>query len=145
MKSENEALADLYTTLIDSREGYEEAAEAVDSADLQALFSDLSARRAEDARQVRAFMKTADVDLDDDGSILGNAHREFLELKESLTGDDASVIAEVIREEQHLLDAYDKAIEPMTADSDAYRFAKAHYTSLAERLDELKGEKQKAA
>ncbi|WP_296417758.1 ferritin-like domain-containing protein [Pseudooctadecabacter sp.] len=145
MKTETEALADLYTTLIDSREGYEEAAEAVDSPHLQSLFEDLSARRAQDAREVRDFLKGADVDLDDDGSILGSAHRQFLELKDSLSGDDEAIIAEVIRGEQHLLDTYDEAIQPMTGESAAYRFAKAHYMSLADRLDDLKGEKRKAA
>lgn len=145
MKSETEALSDLYSVLIDSRDGYEEAAKLVDNPRLDGLFSDLSEKRAEDAREVRAFLHGAGVDLDDDGSILASAHRQFLNLKDSLSGDDASIVAEVIRGEEALLKAYDEAITPMTADSDAYNFATHHYERLRERIAELKDEKRKAA
>ena len=50
MTKETNALSDLYTTLIDSRDGYEQAAEMVDTARLKDLFEDLRSRRAEQAR-----------------------------------------------------------------------------------------------
>ncbi|WP_299376584.1 PA2169 family four-helix-bundle protein [uncultured Tateyamaria sp.] len=145
MKTETDALKDLYTTLIDSREGYAEAAEAVDSNHLQSMFTDLSNRRAQDAVELRSFLAGTGVEIDDDGSLLGTAHRSFVDLKERVMGDDASVVEEVLRGEQHLLDAYDRAIEPMTANSEAYNFATKHYRALSDRLDALKAEKRKAA
>lgn len=145
MKSETDALKDLYTTLIDSREGYETAAEAVESHHLKSCFQDLAAKRADDAAVVRKFLASEGVTLDDDSSILGTAHRHYVSLKDNLGGDDESIIAEVIRGEEHLLSTYDKAIQPMTSQTEAYIFATGHHATLKSRLEELRAEKKKAA
>ncbi len=145
MKTETDALKDLYVTLIDSREGYAEAADVVESDRLQTMFSDLSERRADEARQMRTFLENAGVEMDDDGSILATAHRTYLDLKDKMMDGDDAIIAELIRGEEELLKTYNDAIEPMTADSDAYKFANAHHDRLSERLDELRTEERQAA
>jgi uncharacterized protein (TIGR02284 family) len=137
MTKETDALRDLYTTLIDSRDGYEQAAEIVDSPKLQNLFEDMRGRRAQHAAEVREFLASSESDLDDDGTILAAAHRQFLGLKDMLSSDDEEVVEEVIRGERTLMEAYDKAIVPMDANSPAYTFANKQYDSVKARIAKL--------
>lgn len=137
MTRETDALSNLYTTLIDSRDGYEQAAEIVDRQRLQELFADIQSRRAEQAAEVRDFLAASDIDLDEDGTILAAAHRQFLGLRDMLSSDDEEVVEEVIRGERQLLEAYDAAIVPMDATSPAFSFATEQHRQLEARIDEL--------
>ncbi|UWR21195.1 PA2169 family four-helix-bundle protein [Sulfitobacter sp. S190] len=143
MKTETDALSDLYTTLIDSRDGYEQAAELIDTPRLKSLFEDMQSNRARQAEEVRAYLSDANVELDDDGTLLAAAHRNFLSLREFVSNDDEDIVEEVIRGERQLLDMYDEAIRPMDGDSDAYRFAKTQYEALAERINQLEEEERR--
>ena len=137
MTKETDGLSELYTTLIDSRDGYEQAAEIIDSPRLRTLFEDMHNRRAQQASDVRNFLAASEVDLDDDGTILAAAHRQFLGLKDMISSDDEEVVEEVIRGERKLMEAYDKAIVPMDANSPALSFANEQFENLKDRIAEL--------
>jgi uncharacterized protein (TIGR02284 family) len=107
-----DALKTLLTRLIDSREGYRESIEHVRTPALKSIFEEFMARRDRDASEVRAWLTQSGHTADDDGSILASAHRTFTSLKDSVTGgSDEQTLAEVIRGEKTLLDAYEKALE----------------------------------
>lgn len=137
MNSETDALKELYTTVIDSRDGYEKAAEVVDSPRLQSLFEELQDRRARHASELRDYLASADINLEDDGTILASAHRQYLGLKDMVSDDDEAVVAEVVRGERQLLDTYDQAIRPMDASSPVYTFAIEQHRNLEAHIEEL--------
>ncbi len=143
MKTETDALEALHTTLIDSRDGYEKSAELIDSPRLKTLFNDLKIRRAEQANEVREFLSRAGTDLDDDGTILAAAHRQFLSLRDFVSNDDEDIVEEVIRGERQLLKAFDAAIQPMNGESEAYQFAVQQHAMLTQRLNELEAEERR--
>ena len=137
MNSETDALKELYSTVIDSWDGYEKASEVVDSPRLQSLFEELQDRRARHAAELREYLASTDIDLDDDGTILASVHRQYLGLKDMVSDDDAAVVAEVIRGERQLLDAYDQAIRSMDATSPAFSFATEQHRNLEAHIEEL--------
>ena len=140
------ALKTLYTRLVDSRDGYEQAIERLDSESHKTLFRELHERRTRNAAQVRTYLAQQGEQMDDDGSILAAAHRTFLSLKDSVTGaGDEAVLKEVIRGEETLLSAYDEAIGDATGADPEYSFVVQQYNELKAKLDELRGREQMAA
>ncbi|UWR21255.1 PA2169 family four-helix-bundle protein [Sulfitobacter sp. S190] len=143
MKDEAEALSDLHTTFVDSRDGYEQAAGLIHSARLTSFFDEMQSNRATQADEVRSFLRGVDVDLSKDGTLFAAAHRHFLTLRDFASSDDEDVVEDIIREERKVLENYDEAIRPMNGDSDAYRFAQTQYEALAKRVEKLEKEERR--
>lgn len=96
--------------LIDSADGYAEA--AVETADLR--YRDLFLRRSEERRQVAADLQTAVRGMgghpEDEGSILAKAQRAFMDIKHALMRDEASVVGSIESGEAHLQARFDRAL-----------------------------------
>ncbi|KIT17529.1 ferritin-like domain-containing protein [Jannaschia aquimarina] len=141
-----DALKDLLTRLIDSREGYREALDHVESAHIKTIFQEFMARRDRNASEVRAYLTKAGHNVDDDGSILASAHRTWLGLKDAVTpSNDAATLAEVVRGESALLDAYDNAIEAGAGSDPEYGFLVEQHASLKAAIEQLKAREDLAA
>ena len=57
----------------------------------------------------QAFQRGEEVE--EDGSILASAHRVFTSLRSALGDGNDAVAAEIARGENHLIEAYDEALE----------------------------------
>ena len=145
MTDKIEALKDLHTRLIDSRDGYEQSAELADNSAHKQLFSSQIERRSRNADEVRSFLTKNGETIDDDGSILAAAHRTWLSLKDTVTTGDDKILAEIIRGEETLLEAYDKAIEVSGAGDPELKWLTDQYTDLKMLVDDLKGRATRAA
>ena len=144
--ADKSALKTLYTRLIDSRDGYEQAIERSDSEAHKSLFRDLHERRTRNASQVRTYIAQQGEEMDDDGSLLAAAHRTFLSLKDSVTGaGDEAVLEEVIRGEETLLSAYDEAIGDAAGSDPEYAFVVQQHNELKAKIEELRGREKLAA
>ena len=144
--ADHSALKNLYTRLIDSKDGYEQAIERSDNAAHKSLFQELHDRRTRNAGEVRSYLTQKGVEVDEDGSLLASAHRTFLSLKDSLTGaGDEAILEEVIRGEETLLDAYDKAIAEAGAGDPEFQFISQQHSELKAKIQELKGRERIAA
>lgn len=140
------ALKTLLTRLVDSREGYRDAIDHAESADVKSVLRDFMSRRDRDASEVRAFLNSAGEQVDEDGSMLASAHRVFLDLKDRVTGsDDKAVLEEVVRGEKKLLDAYDDALKAENATDPEYGFLRDQRASLDQAITELKARSNMAA
>ena len=105
-------LKELYTRLLDSRDGYEQAFERANETYFKPLLAELKQERAEFAAAVRADLVKFGENVDEEGSILAGLHRSFLGLRDAVTGqDDEAIKAEIVRGEEHLKKAYDAAME----------------------------------
>ncbi len=104
-------LNSLIETTIDSVDGYRHSAgEATNPA-----FADSFRRRAEEREQVVARLRERVRELggtpEEEGGLLAKAHRQFLSLRDAVTGrDDKSVIAEVDRGESYLNGKWEAAL-----------------------------------
>ena len=141
-----DALKTLYTRLIDSKDGYEQAAERSDNASHQALFREMIDRRTRNAAQIRTYLAQQGEEMGDDGSLLAAAHRTFVSLKDTLTGTgDEAILEEVIRGEDSLLSAYDEAIKEAGGVDPEYAFITQQHAELKAKIEELRGRERIAA
>jgi uncharacterized protein (TIGR02284 family) len=141
-----DALKTLLTRLIDSREGYREALDDVTSPAIKTLFTDFMSRRDRNASELRAYLTKEGHSADDDGSILASAHRTFMNLKDMVTSsDDAAVLAEIVRGEKTLLDAYDTAIASAGGGDPEFAFLTAQHSDLKTTIAQLELRKDIAA
>lgn len=102
---------DLIRIVEDSHEGYRQAAESADADDLKALFNDLAAQRGAIVRELQRLVAEQGGAPDMGGTMLGGAHRFFLELKAAVLGHDrAAIISEVERGEDECIRLYDVAL-----------------------------------
>jgi uncharacterized protein (TIGR02284 family) len=102
----------LIETTIDSIDGYRRSAEAATSSRFSQTFRDRAAEREQVVARLRDRVRELGGTPEHDGSILAAAHRQFLSLRDAVTGsDDHAVIAEVDRGESYLNAKWHAALE----------------------------------
>jgi uncharacterized protein (TIGR02284 family) len=104
-------LNSLIETTIDSVDGYRHSAGEATTPQ----FAEIFRSRAQEREQVVARLRERVTELggtpEDEGGLLAKAHRQFLSLRDAVTGsDDKSVIAEVDRGESFLNGKWETAL-----------------------------------
>ncbi len=112
-KDTSSALTNLTELLIDSRKGYQEAAERVEAPHLKQLLLKLSSERTPLVNELQAQLRMMGVDdIPNDGTLKGDLHRAWIDVRDSLTGSpNANVLDECERGEKYLLERYDDVLE----------------------------------
>ena len=107
----------LTATLIDSVNGYRDAAEDADAGRFQQIFRQRADERSRLAEELRAEVRRLGGNPEDDGSLLGKAHQRFMDLKSAITGrDDKAIINEVERGEDYIKEKFETRIEVSKTD-----------------------------
>ena len=145
MTDKIDALKKLHTRIIDSKDGYEKAREDADKSSHAQLFADMIDRRSRNHQQVHQFLVAKGVEPDESGSFLAAAHRTLVDLRSAFSKGDAGVLAEVIRGEESLLEAYDEAIEACGGSDPEFSFLSEQYTELKAKLDQIRTQYQAVA
>ena len=141
-----DALKTLLTRLVDSREGYRDAIEHVESAHIKSMFQQFMERRDRNASEIRAYLTKEGHSVEEDGSLLASAHRSWMDFKDAVTGsDDAATIAEVARGEKQLLEAYDDALTAAGGTDPEYAFLAEQHASLKQAIAQLETRQDLAA
>lgn len=103
-------LNSLAVGVVDSTDGYAEAAAETDDP----RYRDLFLRRSQERRRVAADLQVAVRGMgghpEDEGSILAKAQRAFMDIKHALMRDEASVVGSVESGEAHLQARFDRAL-----------------------------------
>jgi uncharacterized protein (TIGR02284 family) len=111
-QAEITALNTLTATLIDSVNGYEDAASNTESERLRTMFRESATERNAVVEDLRAEVRRLGGNPEDDGSFLGKTHQRFLDLKAAITGrDEQSIINEVERGEDYLKEKFETALK----------------------------------
>lgn len=111
LSHDTDTLNDLIATTFDSVEGYTEAAKNSDSDRFVSLFQARAAEREAVITTLRGEVTRLGGTPEDNGTVLGSAHRMFLNLKSVVTGrDDKAIIAEVEQGEDHIKAKFEDAI-----------------------------------
>ena len=102
----------LIATTIDSVAGYRESAQAVETGRFSEIFQSRATERQQVAEQLRGEVTRLGGNPEDDGTLLAGAHRAFLDLKAKVTDrNDAAVVAEVERGEDHIKAKFEHALK----------------------------------
>lgn len=107
----------LIETCRDGENGFKEAAESADRADLKSLFRELSAERGKCADELSAVVKTLGGEPHESGHVAGALHRGWINLKTALSGnDDKAVLEECEKGEDYAKGRFNDALkEPLPA------------------------------
>ncbi|MBL8180985.1 MAG: PA2169 family four-helix-bundle protein [Blastocatellia bacterium] len=96
----------------DGQEGFKNAAEGVEDAELKKTFYESSQQRSEFAGILQASVRSLGGDPETKSTVLGSLHRGWMDLKSAVTGKDASsILNECERGEDAAKDAYKDAVE----------------------------------
>ena len=82
----------LITTLIDSVNGYEDAAANSENQRFQQIFREQAGERRKVVEDLRAEVSRLGGSPSDDGSFMGKTHQRWLDLKAAVTGRDEKAI-----------------------------------------------------
>jgi uncharacterized protein (TIGR02284 family) len=105
-------LNSLIASTVDSIDGYEESAKAVDTGRFAEQFRSRANERRQIVGQLRSEVSRLGGNPEDDGTIAAGAHRAFLGLKATVTDrDDEAVINEIERGEDHIKAKYEEALQ----------------------------------
>jgi uncharacterized protein (TIGR02284 family) len=105
-------LNNLIQTCLDGKDGFVEAAEAVESSETKTFFAQQSQERARFAGELQALVRGLGGDPQEDGSVSGAIHRGWMDLKAAVAGNDEhSVLVECERGEDSAKKAYKDALE----------------------------------
>lgn len=103
-------LNSLIETVIDSADGYSEAAKASEDSRFNPIFfrrgSERQALTADLQNKVRALGGKPE----DDGTLLASAHRLFLNLRNSMSTNDVAIVDQVEAGEDHIKHKFEDAI-----------------------------------
>ncbi len=129
----------LIKTTIDSVNGYQESAQAVETERVRTMFTELAQDRQKVVPQLQAEVARLGGNPEDDGSATAAAHRTWVDLKSAVTGrDDKSIINEVERGEDHIKHKYESALEDRDLSSEARNVIQQAYASVKRGHDRVR-------
>jgi uncharacterized protein (TIGR02284 family) len=132
-------LETLTTTLIDSVNGYSDAAENTHSPQFQQIFRKLADERSTVAEELRAEIRRLGGNPPDDGSVLGKTHQRFLDLKAAITGrDDKAIVNEVERGEDYLKEKFEAALNAEGLAPESRSAIERAYQSVRQGHDQMR-------
>lgn len=104
-------LNSLIKTTIDSVNGYQESAEAVENERFRSMFNELAQDRQQVVPKLQAEVSRLGGNPEDDGSAAAAMHRGWVDLKSAITGrDDKAIINEVERGEDYIKGKFEDAL-----------------------------------
>jgi len=105
---------------LDSEEAFGQIAETTDDKLVAAYFREVGSQRAKQGSELQTLIAKNGEDAPESGSVLGAAHRFWLDLRTTLGGGLQVILNEAERGEDHILHAYEDALKenPGSAVSD---------------------------
>lgn len=132
-------LNDLIATTFDSVDGYTEAGKNSDDDRFVAIFNARAVEREAVITTLRGEVVRLGGEPDDDGTILGGAHRMFLNLKSAVTGrDDKAIIAEVEQGEDHIKAKFEDAMADTELSPQAMHTIHESFASIKQGHDQMR-------
>ena len=132
-------LNSLIKTTIDSINGYQESAEAVENERFRSMFMELGQDRQQALPQLQAEVSRLGGNPEDDGSAAAAAHRTWVDLKSAVTGrDDKAIINEVERGEDHIKHKFEEAMKDNDLSAETRNVIQQAYESVRRGHDKVR-------
>lgn len=133
----------LHTTVVDARNGYEEALKDAEGKGMTPLFQEMIALHQSHAVALAADLTRHGQEVDDSGSFLSTVHRTVISIRSLFGGLDASVLPGLIDGEERLLSYYDEALTDCPP-SETATLTKQRQ-ALQQKISEMKAKSELAA
>ena len=131
-------LETLTTTLIDSVNGYTDAAENSENPQFQQLFRENAGERRQVVQSLQNEIRRLGGDPPDDGSFMGSTHQTWLDLKAAITGrDDQRVINSVEAGEDYLKEKFETALNSDELSGECRQIVEQAYQSVRSGHDQI--------
>ena len=129
----------LITTLIDSVNGFEDAATNLEGNErLREIFRQRASERQQVVEELRAEVRRLGGNPEDDGSFLGKTHQRFLDLKAAIAGrDEKAIINEVERGEDYLKEKFETALNGGDLSGESRSVVERAYQSVRSGHDQM--------
>ena len=128
----------LITTLIDSVNGYEDAASNSENQRFQQIFRERATERRQVVEQLRSEVSRLGGTPSDDASFMGQTHQRWLDLKAAVTGrDEKAIISEVERGEDYLKEKFETALNSGTLSGESRAVVERAYQSVRSGHDQV--------
>ncbi|WP_207426886.1 PA2169 family four-helix-bundle protein [Pedobacter sp. SYSU D00535] len=143
MENSNEKIQDGLKHLLhianDGKEGYKNAAENCESAELKALFTTYSIQRSEFEMELKSCLHKFGSNSDNEkGGPLGAIHRTWIDIKSSIMpNENKAVLDACITGEKSAIETYDKVLEDTSLPSDVRDIVMSQRQSIAECLHNI--------
>jgi len=99
----------LIETVIDSADGYTQAAKEAAGSRFTAIFERRGAERQELTTRLQSKVRALGGTPEDDGTLLAGAHRMFLNLRNAMSSDDTTIVDQVEAGEDHIKHKFEDA------------------------------------
>jgi uncharacterized protein (TIGR02284 family) len=112
---------------LDAAEGYAYAAEEIENENFKNFLSTYAKQRQKYAAEIKEHMIESGFQVDYDTTLLGDIHKGFIKLKESMNSNsDNELVAECIRGEQESQSMYEKTLKQNTLPQHLQKMALKH-------------------
>lgn len=138
-----EHMKSLHTTIVDARNGYEEALKDAEGKGLTPLFRDMIALHQSHAEALAADLARHGEKVDDKGSFLSTIHRTVISIRSLFGGLDESILPGLIDGEARVVSYYDEALTDCPPTETA-TLAKQR-AELQAKIDQMEKQKSLAA
>ena len=130
-------LNSLIETTIDSVDGYRHSAGEATNAEFAEIFRSRAQEREEVVGLLRRRVTELGGQPEEEGGLLAKAHRQFLSLRDAVTGsDDKSVVAEVDRGESYLNGKWETALADTEVSPETQTLLRQCYQSVRSGHDQ---------
>jgi uncharacterized protein (TIGR02284 family) len=137
-QDEISTLNTLTATLIDSINGYEDAAANSEAGRFQQMFRERASERQRVVQDLRAEIRRLGGEPEEGGSFMGKTHQRWLDLKAAITGrDEKSIINEVERGEDYLKEKFEAALNSGTLSGESRAVVERCYQSVRAGHDQM--------
>ena len=131
-------LETLTTTLIDSINGYEDAAKDSENPRFQQIFRERASERRQVLEDLRSEVRRLGGEPADDGSFMGKTHQRWLDLKAAVTGqDEQRIINSVEAGEDYLKEKFETALQSGDLSGESRQVVERAYQSVRSGHDQM--------
>lgn len=128
----------LIATLLDSVDGYQKSAGDIENQALAQKFNARARERQAAVTKLQAAVAAAGGNPEDDGTLLGGAHRAFQSVREAVSSrDDKAIVAEIERGEDYLKNKFETALAKADLSPAARTAAQEAWGSVRAGHDEM--------
>ena len=128
----------LIETCKDGQEGFQEAAEGVESQDLKRLFYECSQQRSEFTGELQSLVRSLGGDPETSSSFAGALHRGWMNIKTAVTGnDEKAILNECERGEDSAKNNFQAALQK-TLPANIFEVVQKQYTAVLDVHDKIK-------
>jgi uncharacterized protein (TIGR02284 family) len=131
-------LTKLHTTLIDARNGYDEAAKDASEPRVTEFFRGMIALHGRHADELGTLLRELGANPDDSASFLSVVHRTVVRVRSAIVNLDASELQPFISGEEQIVAEYDDAAVEAGGNSAALTLLNRQKAALLEKIGAMK-------